>query len=100
MFKYIIRKIAGTKNERELKRIRPIVARINELESSINPLSDSNLKAKTGEFKQRISSGEPLDDILPEAFAVVREAGKRTLNMRHFDAQLVGGVFLHNGKIS
>lgn len=100
MFKYVLRKIVGTKNERELKRIRPIVARINELEAGVQALSDEALKAKTSEFKTRAANGEPLESILPEAFAVVREAGKRALNMRPFDVQLVGGVVLHDGKIS
>lgn len=100
MLKYIIRKIVGTKNERELKRIQPIVARINELEPQIQALSDDGLREKTTEFKKRISNGETLNDILPEAFAVCREGGKRALNMRHFDVQLIGGIFLHEGKIS
>ncbi|MBP5435451.1 preprotein translocase subunit SecA [bacterium] len=100
MFKYLIRKIFGTENERYLKSIRPLVTRINELESSIQPLSDDALVAKTAEFKQRVANGESLDSLLPEAFAVVREAGKRALGMRHYDVQLIGGIVLHQGKIA
>src|SRR3990167_1110056 len=96
----LARKIFGTKNDREIKALKPLVAEINSLESAISNLSDEALRDKTTQFKQKLEQGHTLDDILPEAFAVVREAGKRTLNMRHFDAQLVGGVFLHNGKIS
>jgi len=100
MFKYLIRKIFGTENERYLKSIRPLVTRINELEPSIQPLSDDALVAKTAEFKQRVANGESLDSLLPEAFAVVREAGKRVLGMRHYDVQLIGGIVLHQGKIA
>ena len=100
MISYLFRKIFGTKNEREVKRIGPIVSRINELESSVVKLSDADLKAKTVEFKGRIENGEALESLLPEAFAVVREAGKRVLGMRHFDVQLIGGVVLHEGKIA
>ena len=74
-----------------------IVLEVNELESRTSPLTDQQLQAKTAEFKQRFANGESLDDLLPEAFAVVREAGKRVLNMRHFDVQLIGGVALHQG---
>ncbi len=100
MFTKLLAKIVGTKNERELKRIRPIVARINELEPQMRKLSDAQLKAKTSEFKERLDRGESLDDLLPEAFAVVREVGRRVLGMRHFDVQLIGGVVLHEGKIA
>jgi preprotein translocase subunit SecA len=96
----ILTKIIGTKNERELKRIRPIVQRIGELEPSLRPLTDAQLAAKTVEFKERLARGQPLDDLLPEAFAVTREAGRRVLNMRHFDVQLVGGLTLHRGTIA
>ncbi len=96
----IIKKIFGTKNEREIKNYLPIVDRINFLEPEISRLSDTALRDKTGEFKKRIEAGETLDDILPEAFAVTREASKRTLRMRHFDVQLIGGIVLHNGKIA
>ena len=96
----LITKIVGSKNERELKRIKPMVQRINELEVKVNPLSDDELRAKTSEFRERIERGESLDEILPEAFAVVREAAKRTLGERHFDVQLIGGIVLHEGKIA
>jgi len=96
----ILTKIIGTKNERELKKLRPIVHEINQLESEMEKLSEQQLVEKTNIFRERISQGESLDDILPEAFAVVREAAKRTLNMRHFDCQLIGGIVLHQGKIS
>jgi len=96
----ILAKVIGTQNERDLKRIRPIVAGINAKEPEIQTLSDEQLRARTAELRQRVANGEPLDDLLPDAFAVVREAGRRTLNMRHFDVQLVGGVVLHAGKIA
>jgi preprotein translocase subunit SecA len=96
----LLKKIFGSKNDRELKRIQPILERINSLEPSVTNLPDSALTAKTKEFRSRLQQGEPLDDILPEAFAVVREAGKRALGMRHFDVQLIGGIVLHEGKIS
>jgi preprotein translocase subunit SecA len=92
--------IFGTENERELKRLKPIVAEINALEPSIQSLTDDQLRGKTAEFRQRVANGESLDDVLPEAFAVVREAGRRTLNMRHFDVQLIGGMVLHKGRIA
>jgi len=93
-------KIIGSQNERFLKRVRPTVAQINSLEKGISNLSDAQLRAKTAEFKQRIEQGEMLDDLLPEAFAVVREASVRTLGMRHYDVQLIGGIVLHSGKIA
>ncbi|RLB06929.1 MAG: preprotein translocase subunit SecA [Deltaproteobacteria bacterium] len=96
----IVKKVVGSKNERELKRIQPLVERINSLEPQIYPLSDHRLAAKTGEFKERLEKGEPLEDLLPEAFAVVREVARRTLGERHFDVQLIGGVVLHEGKIA
>ncbi len=96
----IIRKIVGSKNERELKRLWPLVERINSLEPEMAGLSDDQLRNKTFEFKERFSRGESLDAMLPEAFAVVREGGKRALGMRHFDVQLIGGMVLHSGKIS
>jgi preprotein translocase subunit SecA len=100
MLNTILTKIVGTKNERELKKIRPIVGRIGEFEAGIRPLSDLALARKTEEFRERLSKGEALDDILPEAFAVVREAGRRVLDMRHFDVQLIGGFTLHRGMIA
>ncbi len=96
----VLAKIFGTANERELKRIRPLVAEINARESDVQQLSDEQLRGKTPEFRQRIVAGETLEDLLPDAFAVVREAGRRTLNMRHFDVQLIGGIVLHRGKIA
>ncbi len=100
MISNILTRIFGSRNERLLKQYAQAVRRINALEPAISALSDEALRAKTAEFKTRVGNGEALDDVLPEAFAVVREAGKRTLNMRHFDVQLMGGIALHNGKIS
>ncbi len=100
MYKWISRKLFGTDNDRTLKRISPLVSVINDLEPRVAPLTDDQLRAKTAEFKEKLSQGAPLDDILPEAFAVVREASRRTTKMRHFDVQLIGGVVLHQGKIS
>jgi len=96
----ILKKIIGTKNEREINRLVPMVERINQLEQQTAALSDLELQEKTVEFRRRIAEGETLDEILPEAFAVVREASKRVLKMRHFDVQLVGGIALHEGKIA
>jgi len=93
-------KILGTKNERELNRLQPIVERINRLEPEFQKLSNADLRSKTAHFKERIDQGENLDSVLPEAFAAVREASKRTLGERHFDVQLVGGIVLHEGKIA
>src|SRR3954454_9927669 len=100
MLQTFLAKVVGTQNDRDLKKLRPLVAQINALEPSIQPLSDDALRGKTAEFKQRFANGETLDDLLPEAFAVVREVGRRVLNMRHFDVQLIGGAVLHHGKIS
>ena len=96
----ILKKIFGDPNEKEIKNIRVIVDKINSLEKDMEGLSSANLAAKTGEFKVRLQKGETLDDILPEAFAVVREASRRVTGMRHFDVQLIGGVVLHRGKIA
>ncbi len=96
----IIRKIVGSKNDRELKRLAPIVERVNAVEPSVQTLSDGILVAKTAEFRARLQVGEHLDALLPEAFAVVREASRRVLGMRHFDVQLIGGITLHEGKIA
>ena len=93
-------KIFGTYSEKEVKRVMPIVDKINGLEPEISKLSDEELTGKTQEFKERLNEGETLDDILPEAFAVVREASKRVLGMRHFDVQLIGGIILHQGRIA
>jgi preprotein translocase subunit SecA len=100
MINTLLAKVIGTQNERELKRLRPIVTRINELEGSVRDVSDAALRSKTTEFRARVERGEALDEVLPEAFAVVREAGRRALNMRHFDVQLIGGMVLHAGRIA
>ncbi|MEP7184131.1 MAG: DEAD/DEAH box helicase, partial [Betaproteobacteria bacterium] len=100
MISNILTRIFGSRNERLLKQFSVVVKQINALEAAIVELSDDALKAKTAELKERVAKGETLDAVLPEAFAVVREAGKRVLSMRHFDMQLVGGMALHNGKIA
>ncbi|HCJ90525.1 MAG TPA: preprotein translocase subunit SecA, partial [Acidaminococcaceae bacterium] len=100
MLESLIKKIFGDPSEKELKRCRPIVEKINSLEPEMQKLSSANLQAKTQEFKRRLQKGETLDDILPEAFAVVREASRRVTGMRHFDVQLIGGMVLHRGKIA
>ncbi|MGE0394257.1 MAG: preprotein translocase subunit SecA, partial [Vicinamibacterales bacterium] len=100
MFGQILAKVIGTQNERELKRLRPLVGQIGALEPSLQALTDEQLRAKTAEFRQRIAQGATLDDLLVEAFAVVREAGRRVLRMRHFDVQLIGGMVLHSGTIA
>src|SRR6202162_6038440 len=100
MFGAIIKKIVGSKNERELKKLWPIVERIGAREPELQKLSDDQLRNKTGQFKERHAKGESLDALLPEAFAVCREAGKRALGMRHFDVQLIGGMVLNSGKIA
>ncbi|MCZ6905907.1 MAG: preprotein translocase subunit SecA [Deltaproteobacteria bacterium] len=100
MFTNLIKKIVGTKNERELKHIRPLVEQINALEPQCEKLTDSELKAKTDEFKKRLADGASLDDLIPETFAAVREASKRTIKLRHFDVQMIGGLVLHEGKIA
>src|SRR6187200_1640073 len=96
----LLAKVIGTQNERDLKRLRPMVAAVNAKEPEIQPLSDEQLRGKTAEFRQRLQNGETLDDLLPEAFAVVREAGRRVLKMRHFDVQMIGGMVLHNGTLA
>jgi preprotein translocase subunit SecA len=96
----ILAKVIGTQNERDLKKLRPIVAEINAREADVRNLTDAQLRDRTTEFKTRLANGETLDDLLPDAFAVVREAGRRVLNMRHFDVQLIGGIVLHRGKIA
>jgi preprotein translocase subunit SecA len=100
MINTLLAKVIGTQNERELKRLAPVVVRINSLESSVRDLPDAMLRGKTTELKERVAGGATLDDVLPEAFAVVREAGRRVLNMRHFDVQLMGGMVLHHGQIA
>ena len=100
MFKAITQKLFGTENQRLLKSFEPTVEKINQLEKSFQNYSDEDLLKNTQLFKDKIKEGANLDDILPEAFANVREASKRTLKQRHFDVQLIGGIILHKGKIS
>ena len=100
MLDTLLAKIFGTKNERELKRLRPLVASINEREPALTTLDDDELRGHTAQFRERLDRGEPLNDLLPDAFAVVRETGRRTLQMRHFDVQLIGGIMLHRGTIT
>ncbi len=100
MFQKIVRLISGDPNKREIEKLSAVVTQINGLEQSFEALSNEALHAKTGEFRQRLAQGETLDDLLPEAFAAVREASKRTLGMRHFDVQLIGGIALHQSKIA
>lgn len=96
----LLKKILGDPNEREVKRLRAVVGQVNDLEPALKKLSDTKLKAKTEEFKQRLADGAKLDDLLPEAFATIREAARRTIGQRHFDVQLIGGMILHRGQIA
>jgi preprotein translocase subunit SecA len=100
MLGQLLTKIVGSQNDRDLKRLRPRIAEINAFEDSIKLLSEDQLRGKTAEFRTRLANGETLEDLLPEAFAVVREAGRRVVQMRHYDVQLVGGIVLHNGTIA
>ncbi|MCA9662522.1 MAG: preprotein translocase subunit SecA, partial [Myxococcales bacterium] len=100
MFQSFLKKVFGSKHDRQMKRMRPLVNRIGGLEESLKKLSDADLKGQTARFRERLSNGEPLDDILPEAFATVREAGRRTLGMRHYDVQMIGGIAMHRGMIA
>jgi preprotein translocase subunit SecA len=100
MFVYLAKKIFGTRNDRILKSLRPVVLKINDLERHYQPMSDGELQAQTEILKGRLVQGEHLDDILPDAFAVVREASRRVLGMRHFDVQLIGGAILHHKMIA
>jgi preprotein translocase subunit SecA len=100
MFGQLLTKVLGSQNDRDIKRLRPRVAAINELESRVSALTDEELRAKTAEFRGRLAAGETIDDLLPEAFAVVREGGRRILSMRHYDVQLIGGIVLHQGTIA
>ena len=99
-FDSIVAKFRGSRSERELKSYRPLVNKINGLESKMQACSDEQLAGFTAEFRQRLENGEPLDNLLPETFAVVREVGRRVLNMRHFDVQLMGGMVLHHGNVA
>ena len=96
----IFLKVFGSKNSRELKRMGKLVVRVNALEEQMRALSDENLKAKTAEFRQRLETGATLDDLLPEAFATVREAAHRVIGLRPFDVQIIGGITLHEGRIA
>ena len=96
----IAKKLFGTENDRKLKKLRPLIAKINGLEDTMTPLSDDALQSKTSEFRARFKAGETLDDLLPEAFAAVREAAKRTLGQRHYDVQMIGGITMHRGEIA
>ena len=100
MIKALMGAIFGSQNERDIKKIKPVADKINSFEPNIEKLSDEELKSKTQEFKKRLADGETLEDILPEAFACVREASKRTIGLRHFDVQMIGGYILHSGKIA
>ena len=100
MINSVLQKIFGTKTERDRKKLQPMASAINELEPNIQKLSDSQLRDKTNEFKTKLEQGATLDDILIEAFAVVREVAKRKVKMRHFDVQIMGGIILHQGKIA
>ncbi|HAG90428.1 MAG TPA: preprotein translocase subunit SecA, partial [Bdellovibrionales bacterium] len=93
-------KIFGTKHDRDMKKLRPLIDKINGLEPSMQALTDEQLQAKTLEFKERYAKGEHLDELLPEAFAALREASVRVLGMRHYDVQLIGGIVLHRGTIA
>src|SRR6185437_15267825 len=97
---FALGKVFGTKNERELKRLSDRVAEINDLEPEMKALADPDFPARTLKLKERIAQGTTLDEILPQAFALCREAGRRTLSMRHFDVQLLGGMVLHEGRIA
>ena len=99
MLNKLITKLIGSRNERLVKKMSRAISRINDLEPSVNSLSDDELKAKTAELRNRHQDGESLDDLLPEAFALVREASQRTLGLRHYDVQMVGGMVLHNAQI-
>ena len=100
MINKIFKQLFGTRNDRILRGYSKTVKQINQLENTMGSLSDAELRAKTAEFKQRLEAGATLDSLIPEAFAVVREASRRTLGMRHFDVQFIGGMALHHGKIA
>ncbi|MDE3208168.1 MAG: preprotein translocase subunit SecA, partial [Pseudomonadota bacterium] len=100
MISGLVKKVFGSRNERLLKRYRGVVEQINALEPAFEKISDEEIRAKTNEFRKRCQNGESLDDLLPEAFALVREASKRVFKMRHYDVQMIGGMALHYGKIA
>ena len=96
----LVQKVIGSRNDRFIKKVSKTVQKINSIEPQFETLSDEQLKAKTVEFRDRLAKGEALDNLLPEAFATVREAGKRVKGMRHYDVQLIGGIVLHQGKVA
>src|SRR3990172_8035574 len=100
MIEALLKKVFGTKHERDVKRMTPVVQAINALEPAVGALDDAGLRAKSDEFRKRLADGESVEDLLPEAFAACREAARRTVRMRHFDVQLIGGMLLHDGKIA
>ena len=100
MFKNLLTKLVGSDSDKALARLTPVIEKINALEPDFMKLNDAELRGKTAEFRTRLADGETLDDLLPEAFAAVREASRRANGMRHFDVQLVGGALLHQGKIA
>ena len=100
MLNVLLRAVFGTKHERDVKRMMPIVHSINAFEGALSALTDTALSAKTEELRRRVAEAAELDEVLPEAFAVCREAARRTVGMRHFDVQLIGGMVLHSGKIA
>ena len=100
MLRGLFGKVVGDPSQREIARLQKVVEQINALETTFEALTDDELRDKTGEFRARVAGGETLDDILVEAFAAVREAAKRTIGMRHYDVQLIGGIILHQGKIA
>src|SRR5690606_31091142 len=100
MLNSVMRKFFGTKQDRDLRALKPILDQVNAREAKYQAMSDEELKSQTDIFRAKIQEGMSLDDLLPDAFAVVREASKRVLNMRHFDVQILGGIVLHQGKIS
>ena len=100
MFQNLLTKVVGKKSDRQLKRLRALVSQVGAVEAELRALDDDGLRAKTPDLRRRVENGEPLDEVMPEAFAVCREAGRRTLGMRHFDVQLLGGAILHQGKIA
>ncbi len=100
MLTTLLTRLFGSKNDREIKQLTPIIEAVNAFEPRMKAMSDDQLKGQTAIFKQQLEKGQNLDELLPEAFATVREASVRTLNMRHFDVQLIGGIFLHRGRIA
>ena len=100
MLDSMMRKLFGTKQDRDMRALKPLLDQVNSLEAKYKAMSDSELQAQTPAFRQKLQNGSTVNDILPDAFAVVREASRRVMNMRHFDVQILGGIVLHEGKIS